>query len=338
MTGCKRSRGFTLVELLVVIAIIGVLVALLLPAVQTARESARRMQCANLLKQIMLACQNYESTAKRFPLNYASAGTTSQAFFGGNGTVQCSWMAMILPYMEQKNLYDRVNWNIGLKDASGAPTANVLVAQQPVMSYVCPSAAAKKVYNLREYPLRWPDPFGSFGATCYKSCLGSDWNWGAYANPMGGVPHGLDGGNGFIVREESLGTPGNMVLTECTYRRITDGTSNTIGVGESLPDLVAASFWYGGNCVIATTAIPMNRQIQRFNDSKATGVPFWGDGTNYTLYWEWNEGYGYNSRHPGGCQFAFVDGSVKMLPLNINMATYRALGTVDGGEAVTGDF
>ena len=126
-----RTLGFTLVELLVVIAIIGVLVALLLPAVQSAR-GVRRSKCTNNSRQLGLALHNYHDVFKVFPINYsqsAQGANGSAGNSGDNDSRQCSWMAMILPYIEQANLYNSINWNLGMKDSGGNPTSNVAVAQ-----------------------------------------------------------------------------------------------------------------------------------------------------------------------------------------------------------------
>ncbi len=120
--GKATRRAFTLVELLVVIAIIGILVGLLLPAVQSAREAARRMQCSNNCKQLGLALHNYHDTFKAFPINYSMSAAGPGGPNGNAGQPdarQCSWMGMILPQIEQSSIYNQINWNLGLKDASG---------------------------------------------------------------------------------------------------------------------------------------------------------------------------------------------------------------------------
>src|SRR5262249_1902562 len=127
-----RTLGFTLVELLVVIAIIGALVALLLPAVQSAREASRRSKCSNNCKQLGLALHNYHDVFNVFPINYSQSAqgpNGSSGNSGDNQSRQCSWLALTLPYIEQQNLYNSINWNLGMKDASGAPTSNVVIAQ-----------------------------------------------------------------------------------------------------------------------------------------------------------------------------------------------------------------
>ena len=137
-----RTLGFTLVELLVVIAIIGVLVALLLPAVQAAREASRRSKCTNNARQLGLALHNYHDVVGVFPINYSQSAQGPNGPAGNSGdneSRQCSWMALILPYIEQSGLYNSIDWNLGMKDASGRPTSNVAIAQTVVQAYRCPS-------------------------------------------------------------------------------------------------------------------------------------------------------------------------------------------------------
>lgn len=335
-----RQRGFTLIELLVVIAIIAILIALLLPAVQQAREAARRTQCKNNLKQIGLAIHNYHDVHMTFPLNYSAPNPVNSNAFAAFGTPdsrQSSWMGMILPYIDQSNLYNTIDWNVGMKDASGAPTANVAVAQTVISAFQCPSDGFANTggrFSAREWPGRWlEDQFGELAGTHYKACLGSTWQWGIFANAATG--NGLDAGNGFTVRDEAVrnGNPKDVRR----MRDVTDGTSNSIAVGECLPGLVAASFWYGGNSSIATTAIPINHQLRVYQNTLRTGTEFFGSQTVFAPYWEWTENYGFQSAHTGGAQFCLVDGSVRFLSENMSAEVFAGLGSINGGE-VLGEF
>src|SRR4029434_8997000 len=137
-----KRRGFTLVELLVVIAIIGVLVALLLPAVQAAREASRRSKCCNSSTHLGLALHNCHDVFRVFPINSSQSAQGPNGPSGNSGdndSRQCSWMALILPYIEQSGLYSSINWNLGMKDAGGRPTSNVAIAQSVVPVFRCPS-------------------------------------------------------------------------------------------------------------------------------------------------------------------------------------------------------
>src|SRR5262245_30172103 len=142
-THFRGRKGFTLIELLVVIAIIGVLIGLLLPAVQQAREAARRTQCRNNLKQVGLALHNYESTTTRFPpVSVLPFGRTSEPW---------SAQARLLPYIDQSNLHNLVDWSV-----SSEFTANPAVCRTRVPIYLCPSEIkdeARPTANLTHYPL-----------------------------------------------------------------------------------------------------------------------------------------------------------------------------------------
>jgi prepilin-type N-terminal cleavage/methylation domain-containing protein len=332
-----RTLGFTLVELLVVIAIIGVLVALLLPAVQAAREASRRSKCTNNAKQLGLALHNYHDVFRVFPINYSQSAQGPNGPSGNSGdnnSRQCSWMALILPYIEQSSLYNSINWNLGMKDAGGSPTSNVAIAQTVVQVYRCPSDPSQAVgggrYGTREWLGRWPDAtFGQFAGTNYKGCVGSDWNWGVFANPMGGNPNGLDGGNGMFVRDENVRTANPKDVRNMA--QVTDGLSNTLAIGEALPELCSHTWWYGMNASLATSAIPLNYYVRVFKSTNSR-TAYFGSQTLFAPFWDWNNNYSFASQHPGGGMFTFGDGSTRFISENINLQTYRALGTMDGGE------
>ena len=335
-----RKLGFTLVELLVVIAIIGVLVALLLPAVQSAREASRRSKCSNNSKQLGLALHNYHDVFQVFPINYSQSVQGPNGPGGNSGdnqSRQCSWMAMILPYIEQPSLYNSIDWNLGMKDAGGRPTSNVAIAQTLIPVFRCPSDASGAPvagrYGTREWLGRWPDDtFGQFAGTNYKGCVGSDWNWGVFANPMGGTPNGLDGGNGIFVRDENVRNANPKDMRRMS--QVTDGLSNTMAIGEALQDLFSNTFWYGMNASLATSAIPLNYYVRVYRTTNSR-TAYFGSQTLFAPFWDWNNNYSYASHHSGGGTFTFGDGSVRFIGENINLQTYRALGTMDVGEAVT---
>jgi prepilin-type N-terminal cleavage/methylation domain-containing protein len=171
-----RSRvrlGFTLIELLVVIAIIAILIALLVPAVQKVREAAARMQCANNLKQLALGCHSYHDANKFLPANYGCCGTGAY----------WSWLAMILPYIEQENLY--AEGNIGVLNGTGTATiAASTVNGQPTITY--PIAMARCPSDPSYGQILWTDRAdidgGPNGAGCaisnYKGVAGDNWMWG----------------------------------------------------------------------------------------------------------------------------------------------------------------
>jgi len=248
-------------------------------------------------------------------------------------------MAMILPYIEQSNLYNSIDWNLGMKDSGGRPTSNVAIAQTVVPVFRCPSDPSGSVgggrYGTREWLGRWPDAtFGQFGGTNYKGCVGSDWNWGVFANPMGGTPQGLDGGNGIFVRDENVQNANPKDMRRMS--QVTDGLSNTFAIGEALPELCSHTFWYGMNASLATSAIPLNYSVGVFRSTNSR-QNYFGSQTLFAPFWDWNNNYSFASQHPGGGMFTLGDGSTRFISENINLQTYRALGTMDGGESVSAD-
>ena len=185
----RNRLGFTLIELLVVIAIISILMALLLPAVQYARESARRAQCKNNLRQIGLALHNYHDQFQQLPINYGSG-----AYDATN--IGTSWLQQILPQLDQGNVYSRIQF--------GQPVANVeneQVAKTPLRVYLCPSDSIGD--GLLE---NRANVGGRLAVTNYKACTGSNWAWGVFSprsSPTSRFSNNTDGlehGNGVIPR------------------------------------------------------------------------------------------------------------------------------------------
>ena len=167
----RRRCGFTLVELLVVIAIIGVLVALLLPAVQAAREAARRSQCSNNLKQIGIALHNYHDVYLAFPMNYRPAGNTFTTQYATEG-----WMKAILPFIEQRPLADGT-----LPAASMSVAGNLVASDTVIKAYLCPSDGLTRGGN-RNNRSDGNEAAGTFrtrlkAVTNYKACSGANWLW-----------------------------------------------------------------------------------------------------------------------------------------------------------------
>lgn len=304
-------RAFTLIELLVVIAIIAVLIALLLPAVQQAREAARRSQCKNNLKQLGLAMLNYHDTHRAYAANYAQRPS------GGSGQTIAdtgrSWLMFILPYIDNANLYNQINFNGPLV----GNTVNTTVAQTIVPTYLCPSDADNqgKMGNRSDVSAIW-------AVNNYKAVAGSNWASGlAGWNPVkttGGKnanqTDGLNLGNGILCSNQTNVNPPTRI------RDILDGTTNTLMIGECLPDWTSWAWWYNPNAVTATCAIPLNQVLKVAKNQ--------GD---------WPNNYAFFSRHSGGGHFALCDGSVRFVTENINLNTYRALATISAGET-TGDY
>jgi len=310
MRSLSRLRAFTLVELLVVIAIIGVLVALLLPAVQSAREASRRMQCANNLKQIGLGVHNYHDTHGTFPINYLPTSNPAPNWNDNSNFPHWSWMSRILPYIEQQNLYQQLNVGV-----------NTLRQSQPyvatqIKTFLCPSDDyARRGPRTDGHNLTLNPPF-PLGQTNYRGVSGANWAWGdARWNPIrstiDGSTDGLLAGDGIFYRID--------YLKPRRFSMITDGTSNTFMCGEGLPQLNTHCSWPYANHTQGTCAIWPNAK-------QPNGQPYAAT--------DWPNAYAFHSRHPNGLQFCFADGSVTFIANNIDIPTYRALATIQGGETI----
>lgn len=306
-----RRVGFTLVELLVVIAIIGVLVGLLLPAVQAARESARAMQCKNNLKQIGLALHNYESTYRAFPPGFISE-TTGVWPGGGNDPVPeigpgWSALAMILPQIEESALYELIDFDLPISASANQPAR-----ASNVPGYRCPSDTWQGAVSV------WPATIGihDLAATSYVGLLGG-------ADPTGNGPTGT-----YLARYEE--TPFNGMFHRnkaIRHADILDGTSNTIGMGER-SSMFSPNGWAGvipgGQTVYSQDVAGQRGQmvgdtvrpaitmvtvhIRSGGPNAPTGSPggFWGP-------------------HFGGAHFLLMDGSTRAIPTQVDIKIFRAL-------------
>jgi len=324
-----RLTGFTLVELLVVIAIIGVLVALLLPAVQTAREASRRTKCTNNLRQLALACHNHHDVTGTLPRDGNSVDPVALQNSHGNGTGCCnqnvatwSWIARTLPYFEQKALYDSANIPVSILNAQ----QSLPVIAAVIQGLQCPSDGTRPRTRTNSANLNGL----TSGMTCYKGVSGA--NWGAdrypvensfatpYSNPaVDGSYNGLENGDGLFWRADMR--KGTMRLAE-----ITDGTSNTYMIGEDVPEFIRWNEWAHPNGANGTCAIPP--QTGNLVGDPRTGTPDFGN---------WPTRYSFRSRHPSGLHFALADGSVRFVSNNIPLLIYRQMATRAGGEVASSD-
>ena len=346
MFAYRHTRGFTLVELLVVIAIIGILIALLLPAVQMAREAARRMSCTNNLKQITLALHNFHDSHKEYPDGCPSKTCPGYESISAS-MYRWGALAMLTPYMEQFNVYKSLNLDVPLYGHTGSsfgggygvhPDNQVPVSQE-IGFFYCPSDRGEKIEQ-------------EFGATNYMGC------WGRGAPTSNGTA---------VADTDGLFTRGRGLR----FADMVDGTSNTAAFSESL---LPAEGYYSQTPLLSLptfTLTQQNKDLVMVNAS-SRGDPLlteefctqfgqsvarntlrtrrWADGFYwYTAYYHW---WGPNSpipdcaksrpmralwqmarsRHPGGANVSFVDGSVHFVSETVDLDTWRALGSRNGGE------
>jgi prepilin-type N-terminal cleavage/methylation domain-containing protein/prepilin-type processing-associated H-X9-DG protein len=321
----RRHRGFTLIELLVVIAIMAVLIALLLPAVQSAREAARRVQCTNNLKQIGLAIHLYEGVCGCFPSGYLSAPG-----FGfvdpntGDWGPGWGWLTLLLPGVEQRSLYDSLNINLACWEI-----ANTTSVRFSPSVYLCPSANNPSLTAgiLDANMNLWQAAF--FGRANYVHNVGMNDVWSAPATVNYDDP--VAGANGPIYRNSRV-----------SYAAVTDGLSNTIAAGERTPFL-SDSVWPG---VVPGSAHFSYGQFT--NDDWDGPGSYVASNSGPSIYeapaiihppnspvGDTDEMY---SLHPGGANVLMCGGSVRFIKQSIALVTWAALSSRCGGELISADF
>jgi len=334
-TRLVQNRGFTLIELLVVIAIIAILISLLLPAVQQVREAARRTQCKNNLKQIVLAMHNYESSYTVFP------GLSSSSQFG------FSVQARILPFVEQKNLQNLIDFDVPLMLGSGGSQSlnpiHAEVAGQPLPLFLCPSDSESPIFENNNTGA------SQFAGTNYVVCTGSGTNtnydtraatdgmfWWGSAGKFADMTDGSS--NTLVISESLLGNKqdgaGSVADPERQMARYNGG-----GMGAPGEGFTGAP---GHNPEITTAAAA----AQNF-DGRGRSSWIWGREhmTTFNTYMTPNNkvpdvhrnGLGWfsaRSKHVGGVQSGLGDGSVRFVSENVDAATWQALGTKNGGEVI----
>ena len=344
-------RGFTLIELLVVIAIIAVLIALLLPAVQAAREAARRAQCTNNLKQLGLACHNYESASGSFPMGNITTAYKDAYAAPCTTYIGHSAFNFLLPFIEGSAAANAYNFVRPYNSYS-----NSTAARTRLQSYMCPSDIAADPF----------DPNATYIATTNCSYAMSrgrydniTFNWAKSTPPDTNSPYSSQcndgGGDGMFM-------PNSVVKVA----DVTDGTSNTFLFGEvsqfrgepkpsvfpfanttgtfgGPPWTAASSQWpndirpTSGAFVIPKLNAPPDRTGVLTSQINGFGIPSdWLQGNGPTTFQQLGQ-FGFRSNHPGGANFALADGSVKFVKDTINILTYRAAATRDQGEIISAD-
>ena len=340
----KKRRGFTLVELLVVIAIIGILVALLLPAVSAAREAARKMSCQNNLKQLALALRTYHNTYGRFaPNGMFFWGTQSKNAHTWYNSSRGSPFVKLLPFMEQDPIYNQLNMSLAGTTQATRVEETIDSTGKWIRANVLPSLICASA-NIDPY-LTGTNPLTDPAVTCYgwsggASLMPSRGNWCLdYPGNIfgtGPAPHGNDS-RGY--RASGIFLRGNWAAK---FRDITDGESQVIMLGEIMPnsnDHVRNGWFHFNICGAATTG-PINYPTVMIGDPGFSWYnanpplnPF-----SCTHFANWQTSLGFKSQHKGGAQFALCDGSIQFLSENIDYITYQRLGDRRDGQPLPDEW
>ncbi|MDO5553008.1 MAG: DUF1559 domain-containing protein [Planctomycetia bacterium] len=334
------KKAFTLVELLVVIAIIGILIALLLPAVQAARESARRSQCTNNIKQLALASQNYHDAHKCFSRNeIAPAPPGPNAWLHGinEPTNHGSFLVGLLPFMEQTSLYDSCRFD-GSTEVLSFTSDNKFVFEYWIPSLLCPSSDQGAEYFFpvdasSDYETRKGELIGAAGENItknramsnYSCCIGN-----VNFNTCDSIFHNSTlAGYTTTVRGDDWSGPKNSGIYAhfgwaARMQAISDGTSNTILLGEILPKAeenfhTIQGGWMHGNSYWHSTVCTINTGTKKH--AGVCGCPVIDGSAS-----GWACDVGYASRHAGGANFAFADGSVHFISETIEYKTFQYMG------------
>jgi prepilin-type N-terminal cleavage/methylation domain-containing protein len=334
---CRRQSmsqrfAFTLVELLVVIAIIGVLVALLLPAIQAAREAARRSQCMNNLRNVGLAFMNHHDAQKYFPSNGWGSPWTADPDRGFGRKQPGSWLFSVLPYIEQQALWSsastgQATWPVpALKKIA---LGNLM--ETPVSIFYCPSRRPAAAYPVKTWNLLNAIHNGiPLARTDYAACVGSGSTVAGLATGEKYWPDTYpqaDTNFPTVVKPDEMYDGIVFFRSEVSMKQIEDGTSNTYMVGEKLVNTDAYQFNDGSTVI--DHGDDQGWLIGHNGDTvRSSGYPPMQDlpGVNYYDYW--------GSAHPGGFNMMFADSAVKSIAYDIDLAVHESLGTRAGREVV----
>ena len=298
----RPRRGFTLIELLVVIAVIALLIALLLPAVQSSRHAARRTQCTNNLKQVGLALANYESSQRVLPPGYISGADAANADTGPGW----GWAAMILPQVEQPALFNAINF-------AGAIPLQTTASLTNLAGFLCPSDSVRPSWHVYVRNLAGT-PTGLLGQVAPSN----------YVGVYGTSDPGIDG-DGLFFRNSAVAP-----------RDVTDGLSQTLAVGERGHRLGQAT-WTGA--VTGAVLFPDDNDGVGYPRAEdAPGMILGHAGGRRGPGDPGAEVNQFFSQHPGGVNFLLADGSVRFLKTTMSYPAFRALATRAGGETISGDY
>jgi prepilin-type N-terminal cleavage/methylation domain-containing protein len=324
----ERLRGgFTLVELLVVIAIIGLLVALLLPAVQAAREAARRMQCSNNLRQLGLALHMYHDTHKKFPYASNFADSIAQCGdFTAVGLPHHSGNVALLPYVEQGPLFEKLSIN---ESIDGGPSNRNALRGLFLPAFTCPSNALKRT-GRRADGANFNGFDGPVQEGMYRFCGGS------MNNTMVNTRDCTKAANSFCLNADG-GVNGGWTcvhtnplavraifargVTATELRNVTDGTSNTIMMGETKPHYSEFGALWTWNVPTSLFSLKLNSAFLKTAERNRTV--------------SWLDAQGHASYHPGGAQFVMADASVRFLSDAIDYPTYCLYGDRADGQPIS---
>lgn len=307
----RSARGFTLVELLVVIAIIGILIALLLPAVQAAREAARRSQCNNNLKQLGLALANYEGSFKAYPPGRMGCDNNATRCPQPYQRVGHSAFVPLLPFLEQQPLFNQFDFRDGPWSYSTTwINTNAQAIAQSVPGLLCPSDTSKPYSDT-------PAIGSTYDIGTRQAATGSYAMVGGTIGPSSGLSDAMKYAN-------------TGVFYYCKahqIRDITDGLSSTMFAGEVIQSHTSASSNIWSRAVRAMDGLRSTENP--LNTPPEQGVTVTSNGVRLNA--------AFASLHPGGSNFLFGDGHVSFLSESMALATYRALSTREGGETI-GEF
>lgn len=320
--GGRRRGGFTLVELLVVIGVIGSMVAVLLPAVQAAREAARRAQCANHLKQLTLGLHNYHTVYNSFPSGFLKDQQQEAVSWCEEGKHACwAWTAMLLPFVEQQTLHDALDVSRIPAHVATADAARLQAMQKRIGLFRCPSDTAPDLNSEQQVPhgtAADPDCNSGCMTIATSNYVGSNHSWDLNRTSW----------NGFMGRAQ------DSPVKAATMAHVTDGTSNTFALGER-------AWRLSGRKLQAAVILMTNGDSDAHSEQGSVYALGCG---RYRLNCSDSDNCarGFSSLHPGGAQFALVDGSVRFVNENIDHntssatidSTYERLISISDGQPV----